>query len=147
MAVYAQGTLLQMGDGASPTEAFTTIAEVMTITGPSFSRDTIDTTSHDTSNGFRTFMGGLVDAGEVSFDIQFDAAATTHIDTSGLLSKLVGSSLPTSTTNFRIVYPNSKRWNFAGIVSGFEVTADMGDKMQASVTIKISGKPTLTATA
>lgn len=146
MPVYGQGTLLQMGDAATPTEVFTTIAEVRDITGPSISRDTLETTSHDTSD-YRTFIGGLADGGEVSFDIQFGPAVTTHIDTSGLLSKLVSSSLPTTTTNFRIVMPGSKRWNFAGIVTGFEMSAPIGDLLMASVTIKISGKPSLTATS
>lgn len=145
--IHATGTLLQMGDGATPTEAFTTILDVTTINGISISRDTLDTTSHDNSNGFRTFIGGLADGGEVTFEMNFDPTATTHAEVSGVFSKLVGSSLPTTTTNFRIVYPSplSKRWNFAGIITNTSVTSNVGELHTASVTIKVSGKPTLGA--
>lgn len=145
--IHATGTLFQMGDGGTPTEVFTTIADVTAINGVNITRDTIDSTTHDNSSGFRTFIGGLADGGDVTIDINFDPTASTHIDATGILSKLVASSLPSATTNFRIVYGSSlsKRWNFAGIVTGFSPAAPVGDKLSASVTIKVSGKPTLTA--
>lgn len=143
MATYGHGTLLQMGDGASP-EVFTTIAEVKDIKGPSIKRDTIETTSHDAID-YRTFIGGLADGGEVGFDIQFGPSETTHIDTSGLLSKLVGAALPSSATNFQIVLPTAQVWAISGIVTGFEMSAPVGDLLMASITIKVTGKPTWTA--
>lgn len=142
MSAYAQGTQLQVGDGQA-TEAFTTVAEVLDITGPSIERDDIDTTSHDVTDGFRTFIAGLADGGEVSFDIQYTPGNATHNENTRGLTALALNGL---VVNWRIVLPvtPTKRWNFAGFVSGFEPGFPVGDKMNGSVTIKITNKPTIT---
>lgn len=50
------GTLLKVGDGASPTEAFTAIAEVKSISGPSMSMETIDATHMESPSGYREIL-------------------------------------------------------------------------------------------
>ena len=72
------GTLLQRGDGAAPTEAFTTIGEVLNIGGPSLAQEVVDVTSHSSPGAFRQKVGGLLDAGEISFDINFGPTEPTH---------------------------------------------------------------------
>ena len=142
MSAYAQGTQLQVGDGAGP-EVFTTVAEVLDITGPGIEREEIDTTSHDVSDGFRTFIAGLADGGEVSFDIQYTPGHATHAETA---RGIVSLALSGTVANWRVVLPvtPSKRWNFTGFVSGFEPGYPVGDKMSGSVTIKVTARPTLT---
>lgn len=143
MSAYAQGTLLQVGDGAGPPEAFTTVAEVLDITGPGIEREEIDTTSHDVSDGFRTFIAGLADGGEVSFDIQYTPGAATHAETTRGITALALNGL---VVNWRITLPVTpvKHWAFAGFVSGFEAGYPVGDKMNGSVTIKVTNKPSIT---
>src|SRR5262245_34626926 len=63
------GAILQRGDGQSP-ENFVDMVGVKSITGPSISRDTHDTTDMS-ADQYRTFIGGLVDGGEVSFEANF----------------------------------------------------------------------------
>lgn len=56
MAIKAGvGTILKI-DGS-------TIGNVTNITGPSMSKDTIDTTALDTTGGYRTFITGFKNAG------------------------------------------------------------------------------------
>ena len=45
-----------------------TISELTTITPPNFSADTVDSSTHDMSDIFRTFIKGLVDAGEINLE-------------------------------------------------------------------------------
>ena len=139
-AIFAQGTLLKIGDGAG-SETFTTVAESMTIKGLSLTRATVDVTSHDSTGGFREYIGGLADGGEVSFDINYIPSNSTHNNTTGALSKLVNNTR----TNFKLVFPDSgtTTWSFGGFVSKFEPEEAIDRQIKASITIKVSGKPTL----
>ncbi len=139
-AEFAQGTLLKGGDGAE-TEVFTTIAEVLDISGPGLSMEPVDATSHD-SDGWKEFIAGLKDGGDVSFDIQYIPSNATHKNASGgVLYDFDQRTL----RNFQLVFPDSgsTTWTFAAFVTGFEPQAPVEDKLTASLTLKISGAPTL----
>lgn len=137
----AFGTQLKRGDGAS-VEAFTTIANVTSISGPARSRETLDVTAHDSADGWMEFVGGLKDGGEVSLEINYDPAETTH--------DLDDDFDDTDPRNYQIVIlpdtPDEVTWDFAGILTELSDEFPYDDKMSRSMTIKISGKPVLTAT-
>ena len=78
-AVSSNGTLLKMGDGGSP-EAFTTIAEVLDITGPQLEAGTEEVTNQD-SAGWREYIVTLLSGGEVSFDVNWFNDVTQGFDT------------------------------------------------------------------
>lgn len=138
--ISAFGTLLKIGDGGG-TEVFTTIAEVRDISGPSLKLDTEEVTSHSSTAGWREYIGTLLDAGEVTFDINFIPTAATHSQTSGLIKDLKNKTL----RNFQLVFPNvgATTWAFAAYVTGFEPAEPVEGVLAASVTLKISGQPTL----
>jgi hypothetical protein len=141
-ASASYGTLLQMGDGGTPAEEFTTIAGVKDISGPALSRDLEETTSHDADDGYETHVPTIKRSGEVSFDINWDPADGTHDDATGLVA-LVGADEP---TNFRVVYPRQGfAWDFSAYVTSFETSAPVAGVLGASVTMKITGRPTLGA--
>lgn len=144
VAISGFNTILKMGDG-QPTETFTTIAEVQDISGPSLSLETIEVTSHMSANGWKEYIAGLLDAGEISFDINFVPSAATHGFTTGLLSKMKVRAL----TNFKLLFPdavleaNRTTWSFSAYVTALEPGAPVQDKLSASLTLKLAGKPTL----
>lgn len=140
-AVSGFGTLLQIGDGATPTENFTTIAEVKSISGPSLSADTIDVTNMSSPNGWREFIQGPKDGGEVTFDVNFLPTNATHNAATGLLRDFKNGTR----RNFKLVFPNpgNTTWQFAAIVTGFEVSAPVDDVLGASITLKLTGEPVL----
>jgi hypothetical protein len=139
VAISAFGTLVQIGDGGSP-EAFTTIAELRTISGPSLTADVIDVTVHNTATPFRRFISGLIDGGEIQIDINFVPQETTHSYSTGLLADMLNRTR----RNFAIVFPDSgtTTWIIPGIITSFECSSDPADVLMASVTIKVSGPPT-----
>lgn len=130
------GTALQRGDGATPTEVFTTIANVTSINPPSMERETIDVTAHDSEDAWMEFVGGLKDGGEVSADVNYDPSE--H-------DVLVGDFDDEDPRNYRIVFPDdlATTWSFKAILTGFEPEAPYDDKLAASLTWKVTGKPTL----
>lgn len=130
----AWGTQFQRHNGTS----FVTIAEATNISGPELDRDTIDVTSHDSPNRFREWVGGLVDGGEVTFEVNWDP--TEH-----------AVSLPTDFEDplprqYRILLPTPPggNWTFSGFITGMGHEYPHDDKMSAEFTFKISGKPTFT---
>lgn len=132
------GTLLKRGDGGSPTEVFTTVAEVKSIQGPGLSMETIDATHMESPNGYREWLPSFKDAGEVSFDCNFLPADTNQ---QGLVEDFEDRVL----RNWKLVFPNTDTttWAFAAYVTGFSVSAAIDDILMASVTLRISGGPSI----
>ncbi|MFD6874534.1 MULTISPECIES: phage tail tube protein [unclassified Streptomyces] len=132
----AFGTQLQRGDGATPSENFTPIANVTDITPPEIERETIDVTAHDSPDAWREFIGGLKDGGEVSIDVNYDPREHD------LLLADFADSQP---RNYKIVWPGTLgEWAFGALLTGFAPEAPHDDKLAASLTFKVSGKPTIT---
>lgn len=146
LAKWAFGAQLQIGDGATPTEGFTTIAEVLDIGGPELTRDTEDVTPHDAVDGYEEFIATLRRTGEVTFDVNFVPSHATHGTGSGGLIGLYESD---ELTNFRLVMAASigYTWSFAAMVTRVSPSNPVTGAARASVTLKPSGKPTLAPSA
>jgi predicted secreted protein len=129
------GTQLTRGDGSTP-EVFTAIANVTTIKGPDMKRDTIDVTAHNSVDAWQEFVGGLKNAGEVSLDVNYDPAS--HDD-------LVADFEDTDPRNYKMVFPTSPpvTWAFGAVLTEFNTEAPYDDKLSASITLQVSGKPTI----
>ena len=139
-ATAAYGTLLKRGDGAV-SEAFSAVAEVTKISGPKLKLDALDVTHMESTEGWREFVGGLLEGGEVGFDVNFLPANATQNAAAGLLLDLKNRTK----RNFQIVFPDTSdtTWSFTALVTGCEVDASVEDKLSASLTLQITGKPTL----
>jgi len=134
--IDAFGIALQRGDGVTPTEAFATIAKVTNVSGPEIERETYDVTAHDSEDGWREFIGGLKDAGEVSIEINYDPSV--HDD-------LVADFEDTAPRNYKLVFPGGLgTWALKLILTGFSQEAPVDDKLSAELTFKVSGKPVIT---
>lgn len=138
MAKYAaKGTLLKVGDSASP-EAFTTIAQIFSLSGPSIAQEELDVTDHSSTGGWKEFIAGLKDLGEVSGELHFDGAQTTQDETTGLVARVSDGTVK----NYRITFPDGTNVTFAALVKSFEFAANVGDKLTAAFTLKATGAPT-----
>ena len=112
------------------------IAEVKQITGPGMSRDTIDTTSLDTTGGYRTYIAGLRNPGTITLTLNF---TRTGYD-------LMKSDFESDAVkNYEIVLPDSDNTSleFEGLVTELPLTIPPDDVITVDVTIQISGPVTL----
>jgi predicted secreted protein len=131
----AFGTQLQRGDGAG-IETFTAIANVTDITPPGLERETYDVTAHDSEEAWREFIGGLKDGGEVELELNYDPRE--H-------DSLVADFNDAAPRNYKVVWPGTLGdWAFKALITNFEPEAPHDDKLAASATFKVSGKPVLT---
>lgn len=131
----ALGTTLKKGTSS--------IARLTSVGGIEITADTIDTTTLDSTGGYKSFIGGFKDAGEVSIEGIFDSDTT-----SGQVELQTDLDAGTESA-YTITFPTtpSAEWDFNGIVTSFKVgDADTDGLIQFGATIKVSGKPTLTIT-
>jgi hypothetical protein len=140
-ARIGHGTLLKRGNGATP-ELFETIAEVTSITPPQMESDDIEVTHMESPGGYKEYIPGLREAGEVSFEVNFLPAHPTHNGTTGLAADHRNRTI----RNWRIELAGGGAvWTFPGYVKTFNVSIPVDDKVPAAVTLKVTGEPILAA--
>ena len=128
------GVVLRMGDGATPTEAFTEIAGIRDFDVEDNS-ELVDVTNHGsaTVNGvpFRDYISGPIDGTEITLPLIYDYTEATHDTSTGLRSKR-GSRV-----NFELVEPGStQKESFTAIVLNISRSFPIGDVMAMDVTLK-----------
>jgi len=140
----SHGVILKVGDGATPTEAFTEIAELVDIAGPAISKGTHDAPNQNTD--WMKRVVGLLNAGEVTFDVNFIPMEPTHNETTGGLLAEIRKNVP---TNWQMIYPDvetgtDSQWDMEAFLVNFEQDVPVDGILKSSVTLLINGEPTLT---
>jgi len=133
LPIVGIGTTLKKGD--------TTIANLTSIDGVGVSADTVESTNLSTEGGYRTFVNGLKDAGEVSLSGHFGYA-----DHSPLFEDFEASTLDSYTIEFpdRLTATGTQS-TFTAVVTGFSTSVELEDLISFEATLKVSGRPTLVA--
>lgn len=112
------------------------IAEVVSIGGPSKSRDTIEVTSFDSEDGYKEFIGSLRDAGAINLTLNY------RRDTYEIMNDDFESELR---QNYKIVLPDTEEttFEFEGLVTELPLNVALDDKISVETVIKVSGKVAL----
>lgn len=133
-AVSAKGTVLIWN--------YLKVLEQANLQGLSQARDTIDVTSHDSADGYREYVAGLGDGGELSLDGNFITS-----DSNGQIALHTDMQAGTVRACF-LLLPMSvgQALSFNAIAKGFEPSFPHDGKMGLSGSLKVSGKPTLLTT-
>lgn len=134
-AVSSQGVMLERGDGASPTEVFTSIAEVHDISGPSESAAQIDVSSFGSTA--REYILDIPDGGEV-------ACSMNAIGKDTMQQELYADFQARTKRNYKIVCPDGETHAFLGLVIKHDRKFAMGKARTIDFTIKITGAVTTT---
>lgn len=125
------------GRGTAQAGPFTAIAQINSINGPDKSRGTVDTTSLDTTGGYKTFLAGFRDGGQVQLAMNFTRAGY----------ELMNDDFEDETTKWyqiQLPDPEDTKLTFEGILTNIGSAIPIEDKVSCSVTIKVSGPTYLT---
>jgi len=131
MAITSNGTTFSYDGGA--------VADVLSISAPSVSVATIDTTNLGAVH--RTFIAGTIDSGEVSLEIMYDPMSDTDIEDSW---DNTATTAPVSKTCV-VTFSDSATYTFSAIITAFSTSVAIDDKVTASLTLKITGAVTVAA--
>lgn len=136
--IDAFGTTLERSDMAPTTPTFAPIGNVGNFSGPSAERETYDVTAHDTPNGWREFIGGLKNGGEVSAEVHYDPSIhdTIWADFEDDVAR-----------DYKMMSPVGETWDFQAWLTGFEREMPVDGQMSATLTWQVTGKPSLTPAA
>lgn len=119
-AISGTGILLLAGDGATPTETFTAIAELTEVKLPQLSRKQIDVTPHNTARtlGSQEILG-MLKKGLVTIVANWIPTDATHRNASG---GLLHDMLNNVKRNWQIQIPPDgyPEWTFPGRVQLFD---------------------------
>jgi len=139
----AQSTILINSTSTEIGSTWDYIGEITNIGGPTLSVDTIDVTSHNSTDAFREYAAGLIDGGDISLEGNVVSASAAN--------SLIGLSEDRAVVTFRIKFnmpsgSTGNDWLFCGIANSFETDAPHDGKMGFSAGIKLTEKPYLTST-
>jgi hypothetical protein len=137
MANIGHGSSIKYGSTAATSS--TAIANILSISGPNQTRAAVDITAMDSASGAMEFIAGLADPGETSFDLLFEGTSGGQYTTLNALYQ--GGS----TNHFHISFADGANWYCKGVLTSLGHTIPLDDKMTASITIKHSGAPTVSA--
>ena len=129
MPKRALGTTLAIGS--------TTVGGLTSISGVEISADTIDVTTLDSTGGYREFIGGFKDGGEVSAD--------GYLSDLGTAEATLVAKVGAEEEECVITFSNGATWTFDGVLTGFSTSADLEDALGFSLTLKVSGPPVFAA--
>ena len=130
-AALGYGSLFQTGDGGSP-EVWSTVAEVVNISPPGVSRDSVDTSHENGPNEWRESIPGLKTPGEVSIEMNFVPGGDAYAD---LFAELDDQQI----RNRRIMFPGGEVMAFTAFLTGLESEVPVDAQMKATATFTLSG--------
>lgn len=129
------------------TDEYKDAGAVQDIKGPGLNLDTIDVTTHDSSDGFKEYLAGLADGGEVTFTIVYDpgdaADTLAHYEMRGALSGRTQLDVRL-VFNDDLVAPitTATTWQFDNVfITGFSPGQPVAGAVTADVTVKLTEIP------
>lgn len=117
------------------------VGGLSSIGGIEVSSETTDVTALDNVSGYKEYLGGFKDGGEVPLEGFLDGVDEGQ-------EAMYAAMEDQEEHDFSIVFPTAigKTWKFKGVVTKFATSAAVGDAVKFSSSVKVSGKPTLAAT-
>lgn len=122
--------------GASLTVATKAVGGLTDISFPGVDVNMIETTDFDVTDNFKTYIGGLADAGEMTLTGNYIRADTGQTEI---------ADHPGDTAAYVLKFSNNDQYAGSCIIGGFELSNPLDDKVTFTAKLKLSGKPTFTA--
>ena len=136
----AKGTVLSLSDTASPL-SYSAIGQVRSISGPTVKPKMVEITTHDTPGYWARKMAVLIEAGDISFEVNFDKTDATHSFTTGMWNQLVGLIK----SGLKMVFPNTAgTMTFLGYLGQHEFSVPVDNVLSAKIQIAITDAITAT---
>lgn len=124
-------------------QSFVAVAEVTGVPWPTMTRDTNEATPINSLSGYKEFVSGLKDGGEITVEVNYIPADPTQNGATGLISYFEGGAAK----DMKIVLPDAAltTFNFTGVPTQFAPAGGgPGDIIKLACRFKLTGPVTLT---
>lgn len=120
----------------------TAVGGLTSIGGVEIAAETTDVTSLDNTTGYKEYLGGFKDGGEVPLEGFMDGEDAGQ-------DAMYAAMEDQEIHQFSIAFPAAigKTWTFPGVVTKFATSAALNDGIKYSASVKVTGKPTLAKSA
>lgn len=120
----------------------TAVGGLTSIGGVEISAETTDVTALDNTTGYKEYLGGFKDGGEVPLEGFLDGNDAGQ-------DAMYTAMEDQEVHQFAIVFPEAigKTWTFPGVVTKFATSAALNDGIKFSASVKVTGKPSLAKSA
>ena len=133
-AKKGQGAQFAIGDGnGGGSTVYTKVGEVKSINGIALTREALDATHLESPDDYREYIPGLMDGDPVSITFNYVPNASDPLYT----------AFHAGSGDFQITYPGGIKMQFQGIPTNWKPGDATSDVMVGEMTVKPSGKPTL----
>jgi predicted secreted protein len=115
------------------------VGEILTITAPTYTANTIDVTNQNTTDYFKEYVIGVRDAGSLSFTANYISSSSGNTD------KIPNAFYNGSKVAWKITLSGAATmniWYGYGYITSYTVTSPPDGAVTFATTIKVTGKPT-----
>lgn len=112
-----------------------TIANITNVEIPGMEVNNIDISTMGSPDGWKEFVAGMKDAGEITLGLLYEASQHDTIQ----------SALGGAPEDWTITLPDTSTFVCPGYISRLGITIPMDDGITQDATIKLTGKPSFTA--
>jgi hypothetical protein len=136
----SHGSILKVED-AGNTGTFAAIQQVTKIEGLDIKLNMEESTHHESPNGWKQQAPTTIDAGQVTFELNFMPTDPTHNVGLGLLRNLTLREFK----RFQLWFPSPflVDYQFSGWVTNVKISLPVKGLIKASVTVDVDGEVTL----
>lgn len=150
MSFTGVGTVLSRGAGANPipapgSDTFVAVGRIRSISGPDISKEEAEDSTLDTAGGFKQFLSGLRDPGNIELSLSFEPGTTASPANSQQdLVTDFNAATAAARRNWRITWPDGTVLDVQGEVFNIAWNTEPNSPVEMTVTIRLNGAPTLT---
>lgn len=150
MSFTGIGTILRRGQGTNPVPAvgadtFDVVGRVRSISGPNTSKEEVEDTTLDSANGFKEFLSGSKDPGNLEIALSFEPGTT--VTPANMHQEIIAdsqASTANSRRNWQIEWPDGTICDVVGEVFTAAPNTEPNSPVDISVTIRLNGEPAYT---
>lgn len=130
-AAIGYTSTFELWDASASPPQFLLLGEPTNISPPQFTSDTIDVTHMQSPGRKREYINGLISPGEASVEMNFVPGSPSDelcraLQTSGEATPAI------------ITFPNQVTWSFSILISGYETSVPVDDKMAVTITMQVT---------
>ena len=129
-----KGHSTQLAYSAIPPTTYTSIAKIIDLKPPEPESEDINVSTMESTEQWEEVTAGWADAGEMECKVQYEKAANATLYALMRLDK-----------TYKVTFSDNSTWIFQGFLKKFSNEVERKGIVTATLTIRISGKPTFTA--